>query len=161
MTEDEPSIENAGKKHEQPAGWWTWSRSETPGWWTASPLEPSNNFGSVTSTKFFDNPPLLFAAFMWSFPYCYSYICFFTMMAIALLFRACGARASDYIPVNSLAVFAAVAPLLFFAILLVKGRWFLNNLLGLLLVWFLLGLTSGVTQGAITAALSKAYCAGN
>lgn len=150
MDADQHTGENAETRQEQSSGWWT-----------SPPIEPLNNYGAITSTKFFDQPPLIFAALMWAFPYSYLSICVFTVGGINLLFRTFGARASDFIPPASLAVFAGVAPLLFFVVLLVKGRWFLNNLFALLVFWLVLILTSGVTQGGITSALSRAYCAGN
>ena len=132
----------------------------TAGWWTIGPGEFSGAQGS-TATNFFDNPPVLFQFLMWAFPYTYMCLSFFTLWGLASLFKACGARISEYIQIKSLATFSWVAPLLFFIILSIKGRWFRKNLFALLLVWFFLVLTSGLTQGAITTAISKAYEAGN
>lgn len=160
MAKDQQSSDNADKKQEQSSGWWTWSLGESPGWLTANPSEfPAEE--SSTSQTFFDNPPLLFMTLMWAFPYTYMYLCLFEVWGIASVFKLCGARVSDYISQDSLSVFAGIAPLLFVVMLLVKSRWFLKNFLVLLLVWFVLTLTSGLTQGALTLALSKAYCAGN
>ncbi len=149
MAEDQQSSENADKKPEQSSGWWT-----------SRPIQPTNNYGSVTSTKFFDQPPLIFAALMWAFPYSYFYITIFTAMGISLLFKACGGRVSEYLTPGSLLILYFAATLIFFVMLLVKGRWFLNNLFALLIVWLVLILSAGVTQGAVTQAISRAFSAG-
>ena len=149
MSEENHTDEKIHPPPERPAGWWT-----------IAPGEFSGEQGPA-STNFFDEPPVLFQFLIWAFPYTYLYGSWLSLWSLASLFKACGARISDYIQVNSLATFSWVAPLLFFIMLSIKGRWFRNNLFALLLVWFFLVLTSGLTQGAITSGLSKAYNTGN
>lgn len=160
MSEENQTNEKIPPTAEQTAGWWSWGHSDSVGWWKTAPSEFSGK-EDTTSTNFFDNPPVLFQFLIWAFPYTYLYVSFFSLWSLASLFKACGARISDYIQLNSLAVFSWVAPLLFFILLSIKGRWFRNNLPALLFVWFFLLLTSGLTQGAITSGLSKAYNTGN
>jgi len=127
-----------------------------PGWWSSGPSQPGGESG-FASTSFFDQPPLIFAALIWGFPYSYFYFCMVITIGIANLFKAFGATAADYISLISLQTFFSVVPLLFFAILLIKGRWFLNNLLFLLLLWLVLVLSSGLTQGGLIAGFNRAY----
>jgi hypothetical protein len=160
MSEENHTAEKIHPPPERPAGWWSWGHSDSSGWWTEAPSQfPAEN--DTTSTNFFDEPPVLFQFLIWAFPYTYLYGSWLSLWSLASLFKACGARISDYIQLNSLAAFSWVAPLLFFIMLSIKGRWFRNNLFALLLVWFFLVLTSGLTQGAITSGLSKAYNTGN
>lgn len=160
MSEENHTAEKIHPPPERPAGWWSWGHSDSSGWWKTGPSEFSGK-EDTTATNFFDNPPVLFQFLIWAFPYTYLYGSWLSLWSLASLFKACGARISDYIQLNSLAVFSWVAPLLFFIMLSIKGRWFRNNLFALLLVWFFLVLTSGLTQGAITSGLSKAYNTGN
>lgn len=131
-----------------------------PGGWFTSPQSESLNGISQKSSNFFDRPPFLFAAFMWLFPYGYIILIGITIWAIVCVFQTFGARASDIVPLDFIKALIVFLPFLFFLFISTKGTWFLNRVFFLLPVWLFLVWTMGVTQGAMMAALSRAYGVG-
>jgi hypothetical protein len=74
--------------------------------------------------------------------------------------RKAGLRASDIIRLDLIKALIVFLPFLFFLFISTKGTWFLNRVFFLLPVWLFLVWTMGVTQGAMMAAISRAYGVG-
>lgn len=134
-------------------------KEQLGGWFTSPPSEPLNGSSQETN-NFFDRPPFLFTAFVWLFPYAYLILTGFTIRGIVYFFQAFGFKASDIISLDLIKALIVFLPFLFFLFISTKGTWFLNRVFFLLPVWLFLVWTMGVTQGAMMAALSRAYGVG-
>jgi hypothetical protein len=100
--------------------------------------------------KFFDQPPVWFAVIVWFYPYVYSLVCFIIC-----------ALAGDH-GVNTrvggwMLLVGFPLPL---CILFVLSSWFRVMVLVIVPLWLLGSATFlGITHGALTSAISKAYSA--
>ncbi len=104
--------------------------------------------------------PLALALLMWTFPYWYLYFCGLTVFAIAAVFKFCGLQADQFIPMPTLSTIFLYLPVLLFIVLFVKSALFRSHIFYLPILWAIMYWTMGLTSGAISSGLSKAYSAG-
>jgi len=122
---------------------------ESSGWFRLSSPDPAD--AEPTS--------LLLALPMWTFPYWYGYLCALTLFLVATSFKIFGYKAADFISITTIAPVFLWLPVFLFFLLIVKSRKFASHAIYLPILWIFLVCTMGLTQGAISSALSRAYSA--
>jgi hypothetical protein len=147
------SDENQGNKLAE-------KNKEQQGGWFSSPQPQTSSTSGREPHGFFDRPPVLFTALIWFFPYSYLLAFAIALKGISIVFQAFHLSASDIIPFDYIKALILPMPLLFVVCMLRKGSWFLRRIVFLVLFWLVLILTMGITQGALTSALSKVYSSG-
>lgn len=135
------------------------NKEQQGGWFSSPQLQPSSTSGREPH-GFFERPPVLFTALIWFFPYSYLLAFAIALKGISIVFQAFHLSASDIIPFDYIKALILPMPLLFVVCMLRKGSWFLRRIVFLILFWLVLILTMGITQGALTSALSKVYSSG-
>ncbi len=136
---DEKQDYKLTKEHkEQSGGWFTSPPSEA---WSGTPQQGNN---------FFDRPPLLFAAFVWLFPYTHMVLIGFTAEFLVYLVQTIGVRPADFFPLELIKA----------QYMSTKGTWFLKRLFFLLPVWSVLYWTLRFTQISMMAPLNRLYGVG-
>jgi|GEM_PF-1421189 len=135
------------------------NKEQQGGWFSSPQLQHSSTSGREPH-GFFERPPVLFTALVWFLPV--SYFIFFglTLSGMVLICHTCGAKISDIVPLGYMQGIYASLPLLFCLFMLINSTWFLKRILFLVLVWMVLFEATGMTQGSMMSALSRAYGVG-
>lgn len=100
-----------------------------------------------------DDPPLLFKIVAWLYPVLYVY-------AVGLVFSL-SMSISNALKIPLQSAFTMIAVLLFPSLILffvIKSRWVLIRIIPMFFFWwFIFHPLTGLTQGALSAAISKAF----
>jgi len=97
--------------------------------------------------RYFEDPPIIFGLYFYFYPYTF----FFSLFLILRLFRGIG-FIQDHLLLALTIVFWGPPTLMFLV-----SSWFRKHSIYMALVWFLLATLSGVTQGGMSSAISKAF----
>jgi len=97
--------------------------------------------------RFFEEPPIIFCLYFYFYPYTF----FFSVFLLLRLFREI-----EFVQ-NHLFELLAICFWGLPAVMFLASSWFRKHSPYMALVWILLAMFSGITQGAMSSAISKAF----